>query len=163
MSRPELDKICERAEHEVAERDTPGGIAHWGIKAFCNGRAVQILPTLRKSIQGFVHQSIIRSHDLEGIRQLRKDLKTLLDYVQVLEEALDCFRDTDFEGKRQALHAAEDPEVLALCERIGYGAVMDSAARQWRRKDAVGAFTTGPCVGVAKKAHSVIQDLKEAQ
>jgi hypothetical protein len=33
-----------------------------------------------------------------------------------------------------AIHAPEDPEVRALCERVGYGAVMDSAFRQWEIK-----------------------------
>ena len=48
---------------------------------------------------------------------------------------------------RENLRAPEDDEVLELCERIGYGAVMDSAARQWRRKDSIGAFVVGPCIG----------------
>ncbi len=42
--------------------------------------------------------------------------------------------------------APEDAEVLALCERVGFGAVMDSAARQWRKRDPIGAFTIGHCV-----------------
>ena len=48
---------------------------------------------------------------------------------------------------RENLHAPEDAEIREICERIGYGAVMDSAARLWRRKDPVGAFVTGPCIG----------------
>ena len=48
---------------------------------------------------------------------------------------------------RENLRAPEDELVAALCERIGYGAVMDSAARQWRKKDPVGAFLVGPCIG----------------
>lgn len=48
---------------------------------------------------------------------------------------------------RIGIQAPEDPAVLALCERHGFGAVMDSAQRQWARKDPVGAFTIGPCVG----------------
>lgn len=51
---------------------------------------------------------------------------------------------------RENLRASEDDEVRSLCERIGYGAVMDSAARQWRKKDPVGAFVTGPCIGTIK-------------
>ena len=42
--------------------------------------------------------------------------------------------------------------VKALCERIGYGAVMDSAARQWFLKDSVGALTVGPCAGLIRDA-----------
>lgn len=43
----------------------------------------------------------------------------------------------------ERIHAPEDAEVRNLCERVGYGAVMDSAARQWAAKDPVGAHTTG--------------------
>jgi hypothetical protein len=38
------------------------------------------------------------------------------------------------------LTAPEDPEVLAICERIGFGAVISSASRQWCRRDPVGGF-----------------------
>jgi hypothetical protein len=48
---------------------------------------------------------------------------------------------------RENLRAPEDDEIRELCERIGYGAVMDSAARQWRKKDPITAFVTGPCIG----------------
>lgn len=55
--------------------------------------------------------------------------------------------------ERTDINAPEDAVVQALCERIGYGAVMDAAARLWGRKDGVGAFTVGPCRGtVARKS-----------
>lgn len=53
---------------------------------------------------------------------------------------------------RSAIVAGEDAAVLALCIQHGYGAVMDSAARQWRARDPVGAFTTGHCVGTLQHA-----------
>ncbi len=44
-----------------------------------------------------------------------------------------------------------DPElerILSdLCERHGYGNVMATASVLWRRKDPVGAFAYGPCIG----------------
>jgi hypothetical protein len=49
--------------------------------------------------------------------------------------------------ERDGIVAPEDAEVRALCERVGYGAVMDSAARQWPRALAPhgeGAFVVGP-------------------
>ena len=49
-----------------------------------------------------------------------------------------------------AIQAPEDAEVRALCERIGYGAVMDSAARQWFLKDKFGAHTVGPCAATVR-------------
>lgn len=51
----------------------------------------------------------------------------------------------------RALHikAPEDVAVEALCERHGYGAVMDAAARLWAVKDSMGAFYIADnCLGV---------------
>lgn len=59
--------------------------------------------------------------------------------------------DADGVGAK-SITAPEDAEVKALCERIGYGAVMDSAARQWFLKDSVGALTVGPCAGLIRDA-----------
>lgn len=58
----------------------------------------------------------------------------------------------DPEGHRQVIHSPQDAGVGELCERIGYGAVMDAAARLWRRKDPIGAFTCGPCVLTVRDA-----------
>jgi hypothetical protein len=44
------------------------------------------------------------------------------------------------------------PAVLALCQRHGFGAVMDSAARQWFKRDPNGAHVVGPGAAIA---HSV--------
>lgn len=67
------------------------------------------------------------------------------ELASLLEEIADAFlRD---EGKRRlAIKAPEDADVLCLCLAHGFGAVMDSAARLWRARDPVGAFTTGQCV-----------------
>jgi hypothetical protein len=48
---------------------------------------------------------------------------------------------------RRNMNAPEDPHVEALCERYGYGAVMDAASRLWARKDGSGAFYIGGCIG----------------
>lgn len=48
---------------------------------------------------------------------------------------------------RADLIAREDVEVLGLCRKYGFGAVMDSASRQWVRIDNSGAFFIGGCVG----------------
>lgn len=55
-----------------------------------------------------------------------------------------------------------DAEVQELCERLGYGFVMDSAARQWKQKDPIGAFTIGPCVAIAKAESERAMKLVEA-
>lgn len=41
--------------------------------------------------------------------------------------------------------APEDAEVLALCQKWGFGAVLSSANRQWRERDPSGAISLGPC------------------
>ena len=68
-------------------------------------------------------------------------------YKTALQEAQEVLRLCDPEGARLSITAPEDAMVRELCERFGYGAVMDSAARQWREKDPDGAFSVGPCVG----------------
>ena len=40
-----------------------------------------------------------------------------------------------------------------LCERHGYGWIMQQASRMWREKDPIGAISLGPCYGsLAKEA-----------
>jgi len=76
------------------------------------------------------------------------------------KEALEVLNLSDPEGHRAArISAPEDAEILVLCERVGYGAVMDSAARQWRRKDPIGAHTTGAAVQTVK---DTVAQLKRA-
>lgn len=46
----------------------------------------------------------------------------------------------------------EEQAVIALCDRFGYGRVMQIAADAWASKDPIGALTVGACAGtVAKK------------
>lgn len=54
--------------------------------------------------------------------------------------------------RSRAITAPEDVEIECLCERLGYGAVMDAAARLWVRKDPIGALTVGPCVATVQSA-----------
>jgi hypothetical protein len=51
----------------------------------------------------------------------------------------------DNANARRDFRAPEDAEVERLCERIGYGAVMDAASRLWMKKTGGGAFVCGPC------------------
>ena len=95
------------------------------------------------------------SHATE-VRRLRKVLKKVLEILLL----------SDPEGHRAAgIHAPEDPLILDLCERIGFGAVMDSAARQWRNSPAhdgigaIGAHTTGACVGTLR---SLVAEVRAA-
>lgn len=45
------------------------------------------------------------------------------------------------------IDAPEDAQVEVLCEKFGYGAVMDAAARLWAKKDSMGAlYVAGGCL-----------------
>ena len=46
--------------------------------------------------------------------------------------------------------AGKDITVKELCEQIGYGFVMESASRQWLKKDPA-AFLVGPCESETRK------------
>ncbi len=79
-----------------------------------------------------------------------------------LREAKEVLELSDPYGRRRRIEAPEDPEVRDLCERIGYGAVMDSASRQWRAKatregGGSGAFTVGTCVGTVQSTLKLIR------
>ena len=55
---------------------------------------------------------------------------------------------------RRHMNAPEDPHVETLCVRYGYGAVMDAASRLWARRDSLGAFYIGGCIGVRDDAEA---------
>lgn len=88
------------------------------------------------------HAAATAARDAE-VRRLREENKRLRETLSL------C----DGHGKRaEVIFAPEDREVEALCERIGYGATMDAAARLWFRKDPKGAFTVGPCALTVRAA-----------
>ena len=64
---------------------------------------------------------------------------------------------SDYKGERLGIVAGEDRPVRLLCEQYGYGAVMDSAARQWRNKLGEygdGALMVGHSAAVVRSALS---------
>lgn len=69
---------------------------------------------------------------------------------------------SDPKGDRaKHIHAPEDPMILEWCKRIGFGAVMDSAARQWRthgQHGELGAHTTGAAVATLR---NVLKEVRE--
>lgn len=46
---------------------------------------------------------------------------------------------------------SEVETIRDLCERRGYGRVMQIAADLWKAKDPIGALTVGPCVGLLNR------------
>lgn len=73
--------------------------------------------------------------------------------IAAAPDLLDCAKLAEQTVHRsKSISAPEDVEIERLCERLGYGAVMDAAARLWVRKDPIGALTVGPCVATVQSA-----------
>lgn len=59
--------------------------------------------------------------------------------------------------------------IIAICERIGFGRVMQIAAEEWQRRDSIGALTVGPCatfadkIAIAKQARRAGQQMRGAK
>lgn len=71
------------------------------------------------------------------------------DRVAKLEDALST---CDWKGERAHWDDEVDPFVEHLCDQVGYGRVMDAAARLWFRKSGDQAFTVGPTGWVIRNA-----------
>lgn len=85
------------------------------------------------------------------------------ELVRALREAESLLELCDPAGSRVKAFGngvREDPEVRELCERHGYGAVMDSAARQWRLKARPlgGSCTTGPAVASVQRGIEIVRE-----
>ena len=117
----------------------------------------------RESLKRYDAAGLVKGQEsqrIAGYRNVAFGAVNTLDAALARAEAAERERDAlwwaidtmDFDGERQGITAPEDPHVRLLCERYGYGAVMDSAARQWREKDPIGAFMVGPCVGTMASA-----------
>lgn len=105
----------------------------------------------RKEIDAF-----LSAPPLPGEQVLANRIEALLDAEapaqpkpEAVQEALEWAESQRSRAVSRAEHisAPEDEAVRLLCERHGYGAVMDSASRQWMKKDGSGAFFIGGCVG----------------
>jgi len=79
----------------------------------------------------------------------RANAATMAAATELLEIAEACENSI---RRAPTINAPEDAEIEALCERIGYGAVMDAACRLWHRKDPVGSITMGPCAVTVRAA-----------
>jgi hypothetical protein len=74
-----------------------------------------------------------------------------------LEAATSLFSLNDCDGERaKTISAPEDEAVLQLCIQHGFGAVMDSAARQWFLRDPIGSFVVGTCAATVRKIKRVL-------
>ncbi len=82
----------------------------------------------------------------EAVRELRAALLATHEHFQLVDS--DGDRAKCFNGSAQTIK--EDYMVLQLCQKYGFGAVMDSVARQWYAKDPIGAFVIGSCAGLVR-------------
>lgn len=87
-----------------------------------------------------------RAHD--ALDKAYKERDALRANMEKATEVLHWFESQRESAiNRASITAPEDDAVKRLCDRHGYGAVMDSAARQWTKMDGSGAFFIGGCVG----------------
>jgi hypothetical protein len=105
--------------------------------------------SLRAEVKALREEVAAAHRATEFMRRKAEKAEALAAQLEAaLREAREILCLSDPEGIRAArITAPEDAAVLALCEATGFGAVMDSAARQWRRRDSTGAYTTGAAVG----------------
>lgn len=87
--------------------------------------------------------------DFPDLRALLSERDALAARVERLEEvsAWHEKQRQDALNRADTISAAEDHEVLRICKLYGFGAVMDSASRQWVKIDRSGAFFIGGSVG----------------
>lgn len=79
--------------------------------------------------------------------------------ARLVAEAVEKGQEAQHEARLEAyarrhMNAPEDPHVETLCVRYGYGAVMDAASRLWARRDSLGAFYIGGCIGLRGDAEA---------
>lgn len=96
---------------------------------------------------------------IENIK-LTADLAAALKRAEAAEEDADTLAEllNASLDNGEPITAPEDVEIEALCLRLGFGAVLSSAARLWARRDDTGAFTLGHCraiVGSALANHEI--------
>ena len=96
----------------------------------------------------------LKKHLLIEIETIRQALQSQVEkdrvmklMVEVLGEAKELLELSDYKGVRANGIKDEpfDSFIKEICEESGYGAVMDSVARQWFLKDNLGSITTGAC------------------
>lgn len=121
-----------------------------------------------RRLQGLLEQDENGTTKLEAIlyesgqlivenRELERDLDRRIRECDRLREAL---RDLTLDWERWDWQhdEPEDAEVAILCERHGYGAVMDAASRLWARRDANGSFVVGTCRLFARRARAALAE-----
>lgn len=122
------------------------------------GEALSIIEEDGKQIAGLeadVTDDELRNHRLESENaRLREQVGRLREALAEVRVVLAL---SDGEGRRaKGIHAPEDAEVALICERVGYGAVMDAAARLWFLKDSTGAHTTGASASTVRSTRTLI-------
>lgn len=83
-------------------------------------------------------------------------LNSLLAVLKEVDEVLDLM-DSEGVRARNIVDNRCDDIVEQICESVGYGAVMDSAARQWFKKDSLGSFVSGPCAGTIRNLKAQVK------
>lgn len=128
------------------------------------------LPDLLDEIERLRHELVetgaILAISRKGVRDLSDDLAATLKRAEAAEEDADTLAEllNASLDNGEPRTAPEDVEIEALCLRLGFGAVLSSAARLWARRDDTGAFTLGHCraiVGSALANHEIAKGGEE--
>ena len=105
-----------------------------------------------KSKTGFpLYGKTMRVLEASEVETLRVELEAAQAEVATLRAALEEAREVLALCHTRDFPAPEDAEVRAICERIGFGAVMGAASKTWADKcretsmPAGGQHTAGPC------------------
>ncbi len=126
-----------------------------GIWTFADGESMTgsrlaSVAMLEKGMSRIIAKTMWENADL------RDKLNRYEEVVEALRYVSKFFNTMDGEGQRARafvdFDVGNDMLIKEICEQMGYGAVMDSVARQWYLKDDIGAFVAGPCAVFVRKA-----------
>lgn len=110
------------------------------------------------------HRLSLHSEQVAAIRALAPMPAELVAVPRkLIESAIREYRLAESD-QRAMMNCSEDYEVSRIGERIGFGALMDSAARMWRRRNGEsGAFLVGSCIGLVRPVVAALSALLEVK
>ena len=112
---------------------------------------------MRETIKAHL-DSLVSAGTSEVAYQYRTIILQMVDKIIAERDAVKTDANTLAEMLSDSLNndeprtAPEDIEIEALCLRLGFGAVLSSAARLWARRDDNAAFTLGSCRALIRSA-----------
>jgi len=161
-----LKAECERLREEVTTAP-PQSAQEWAGNMWCDDELTEAMMQYERAVES--------DQAIAATERITARLAALLtEYAEqrtakmrgALERCIELLQLCDCDGDRaKNIRAPEDDAVRPLCEGVGYGAIMDSAQRQWFLKDNDGCHTCGPCAAsvrfALKKARAALKESEE--